>query len=572
MNLPAYNESQVKPNVLPAPQMPLNNPAAQALEGFADTAGKIAQDAKVRADASVVMDSYVNFSKKALDLQSDALMKKGKDALNFDPYLAQFDALYNETKSNLSSDQQYIFDQKASNEKIHFETTLHRHANEQGQALNIENAKATVDIEDQKLTTGYLDEANYDIKNPQSQINHLRASVADFAHMQGISDQDPAFKDAIDNATSKAYVDRIKLLMTDRPTEANAFFKAHENEIEPQQRETLAKTVAHLNDEQLGTDAAFEYLDDVKSGKKTETDITKELHDKFKDNPSAFKVAQAEINHLYAQNRADQVNATAQYGGKIEAAIDKAEGNGQSISLSLLRKIPEYNELVKEAAGGNKSAEMEVNRLHSYTSKAEHQQKYERNQLAIESRRASREAQEDYMRDVADPETLIKMSDTQIWEEGRKHDLTNAQIERIKSEKKKAVKNAQELGTIHTQNINNSLMNTILDNAGIVDKEQRATFGKSYRAFIAIEEKKKGRLLTNDELKEQGIKGLQWQAGKKGSPFGIGGSKGEWKPTAHSEAYPADFLDRVLQVETKRKTKMTAAQVKMLYDEYQKEK
>ena len=531
MNLPRYDESQVTPNTLPTPQVPLSDPVAQAVEKIGQTGERVANQGfelarqeKVKADSSVVMDAYKNFSMSSLNLQNDALMKKGKDALNFDPYLEQFDKSYAEAKNKLTPDQQYIFNLKAEHERIGFETTLHRHANEQGQALNIENAKSVVDISEQKLSTGYRDEANYDVKNPQSQINQLRASTADLLHVQGIGDKDPAFKDAIDSVTSKAYVDRIKLLMTDRPTEANTFFKAHENEIEPKEREQLGKAVARAGDEKLGIDTAFEMLQDIKDGKKSRTDLEAELHEKFKDNPEAFKYAKAQMHDLFTQVKADEVNLVAGVGTKIEAAVDKAVGQGQIVSLKLLKSIPEFNELEKLAASGNKSAETELNRMKSYTSKTEHMQKQERKAEASEAKRNQVVDRQNFMLDVGDPNTLRLMNKTDLYERGRKAGLSYAQLKTMESSREKAIKDSNSPKEMHNHHIQTTLLPAILEKAQIPENEQE-DFGKAWAGAVKAKEDELQRPLTDEEIQQAGLMGIQSHATNSWNPFK---AKHEW--------------------------------------------
>jgi hypothetical protein len=572
MQLPTY-DSQVESTVLPTPQRPLSDPMAEATEktggvvqNVAQQGMELAREERIKADSSRVMDTYVNFSKNILSLQTDAFSKKGKDALNFDPYIAKFDEAYQSTRTGLTPNQQRLFDIKTESERIHFETNLQRHANEQKDILNKENAKATVDLEDQKLSTGYLDEANYDIKSPTSQINHLRAAKADELYMNSISDKDPAFKDALNSVTSKAYVDRVKLLMTEHPTEANAFFKAHENEIEPEQREALAKSVEHLSDEQQGIALARTYHNDIKQGKKTLTDITDEIEDKTKDKQNVGKTAKTELKAYEAQWKADQVNAVSAVGTKIETAVDKYEGEGKVVSLEMLKTIPEYNELEKLASSGNKVAETELNKAKSYTSKISGQQKRERRQeqienrrIAVEERRVSKEEREDFMLDISDPETLKRMTDTEITEQGRKHGLKFGQINSLITKRKGLIKEASGPKFIHNNAFSPQIVTQILDNAKITDKEQRISFGKAFRAFVKAKEDELGRPLTDEEIREQGIKGLQWQAGKKGF-LGIEKVKGTWTAPKKGQA-PPKYSQEDLEY-TAKTHNMTVDQVK----------
>ncbi len=549
MQLPQYNE-RVEPNTLPVANYDTGDPVAKAAEGLGKTIEGVggqmqdfAYQEKVKADKTVVRDSYVNFSKEIIDLESDGLRRKGKDAFDVDSYNQKFSEIKDKYKSQLNNkNQNFMFDNQTKMEEIRFTTSLHRHSAIEADELNKGNAKAQTEMDEQKLSLGYQDPANYDEKNPNSMISKFLVSADEQAKIHGLSEKDPEYQEVMAGARSKAYVDRIKLLMTDRPSEALKFYKEHESDINVEQRETLGKTLEHLSDEQQGMNAAFSYLTDITNGKKSETEITKELHDKFADNPGSFKVAQAELNHLYAQNHADQVSAAARVGTKIEATVDKAVGNGQVVSLKLLKGIPEYNDLEKLAAGGNKAAELELNRMKSYVSKTEGQQKREAKQEAIQNRQlALQEKQikkaeaEDFMRGIQDPQTLTKMTETDLVEQGRKHGLSYAQIDKVKADRKKEIKDMQDPKMQHNQNLKNSMVNSVLDSAQVKDEDARAAFGQYFRIAIKKKEDELKRPLTDDEIKQAGIEGLQngalhWNPGKKGI-FGIGAKEGAWEDT-----------------------------------------
>lgn len=529
MQLPQFNE-RVEPNTQGAPNFQTGSPVAQAgeqlgrqIEGVGGQMQEFAHQEKVKADQTVTRDSYVNFSKEIIDLESDGLRKKGKDAFDVNTYGQKFSEIKDKYRSQLKNkDQVFMFDNQTKMEELRFTTSLHRHAAIEADELNKNNAKAQTEMDEQKLSLGYQDPANYDEKNPLSPISKFLVSVDEQAKINGLSEKDPEYKELMASAKSKAYVDRIKLLMTDRPSEALKFYKEHESDINVEQRETLGKTLEHLSDEQQGMNAAFSYLNDITNGKKTETEITKELHDKFADNPGSFKVAQAELNHLFAQNHADQVNAAAGVGTKIEAAVDKAVGQGQAVSLKLLKSIPEYNELEKLAASGNKSAEVELNRLKSYTSKTEHMQKQERKAEASEAKRQQVIDRQNFMLDVGDPNTLRTMNKTDLYERGRKAGLSYAQLKTMEASREKAIKDSNSPKEMHNHHIQTTLLPAILEKAQIPENEQE-DFGKAWAGAVKAKEDELQRPLTDEEIQQAGLMGIQSHA--TNSWFG---AKHEW--------------------------------------------
>ena len=570
MEIPVYRENQVEPTVLPTPRMPGDSPAGQALEGAGKTlegvAGQafdLAREERIKANASVVMDAYVNVSKKALNLKNDALSKKGKDALVFDKYLSDYDEFYNSVKVNLTPEQQSLLDMRAAHEKLSFETTLHRHAREQSTALNNANAKALVDIEEQKLAVNYRVPSDFDIKNPASQINKFRASVADQLNMNGIHDTEPAFKDAMDKATSRAYADRIKLLMNENPKEAKHFLEVHQDEMEPHELERLKKEVAHLEAEQNGIGAAMSYLDDIKTGKKSETDITKELYEKFKDDPTTFKIAQAELNHLYTQNRADQVASTVSIAGSLEAKIDEATAKGQGASVAFLKNTDEYKQLSQMAADGNKAAATELSKVRSYAAKVQR----EETRLVKQQQSLNRQF---FMLKIGDPQTLPKMSKEEIYNQGRDAGLSINQIKQVWGEHDKLVKESMTPAQMHNNNISTDMVNRVLDKANI-PKDQREGFSQAWRGAIKAEETRLGHPMSAKEIEEAGIMGIQRHATTfLGITTGHKWEKPEGAPQK-ATTYPTDFTDRVTAVEKKRGVRVTDQQRQALYEEYKKE-
>lgn len=560
MILPQYNE-RVEPNTQAAPNFQTGSPVAQAgeelgrtIEGVGGQFQEFAHQEKVKADQTVTRDSYVNFSKEIIDLESDGLRKKGKDAFDVNTYGQKFSEIKDKYRSQLKNrDQVFMFDNQTKMEELRFTTSLHRHAAIEADELNKGNAKAQTEMDEQKLSLGYQDPANYDEKNPLSPISKFLVSVDEQAKINGLSEKDPEYKELMASAKSKAYVDRIKLLMTDRPSEALKFYKEHEADINVEQRETLGKTLEHLSDEQQGMNAAFSYLNDITNGKKTETEITKELHDKFADNPGSFKVAQAELNHLFAQNHADQVNTTAGVGTKIEAAVDKAVGQGQVVSLKLLKSIPEYNDLEKLAASGNKPAEVELNRLKSYTSKTEAGQKREAKQISIENRKVAleekRQKKEDakqFMLDTGDPNTLRTMNKTDLYERGRKAGLSYAQLKTMEASREKAIKDSNSPKEMHNHHIQTTLLPAILEKAQIPENEQE-DFGKAWAGAVKAKEDELQRPLTDEEIQQAGLMGIQSHATNSWNPFK---AKNTW--TDESKA-PSDKSNRDLRADGSKK-------------------
>lgn len=572
MDIPISREAPVEPNVQQAPQMPMGSPVGRAMEhagNVVEGAGaqgmEYAREQQAKADASVVMDSYVDFSKNVLDLDAQARQKKGKDAQDFNDTLEAYDKAYSDTMGKLSTDRQrFIFKEKSAPERIRLETNLHRHAAEQAEILNHANAKALVDIEEQKLSLSYRDDGQFDTNKSGSQINQYRAAVIDQLDMQGVPLYSDTWNHEYNAAMSRAYVDRVKLLMSESPSKALSFLKDHEQEIEPKALESLQKEVRHQSEEQEGIDAAFNSF--AGRGEKTEIELTTELHKQFKDKPGAFKIAQAQVNHLYTQQKADDMNAVVAPAGKIEAMIDEAWARGRVVSQKDITKSPEYQELSKLVASGSKPAAVEMAKVRAYVAKGNRELKRESHKAA----RETREANNEWMAMMLDSDRLTHMTDTEIKEEARSRGLKFSQIKQLETARQKYLKNPEEQYYARWQN---DAIKGVLNKVGVPTDEQSQLTG-DVGNFIQSEEKRLGRKLTTDEAQSAVVKRLQDVWHKEKGLFGLGAEKwvkanpGEAKPTT----FPKDFTDRVSAVEKKRGVKVSDAQRQSLYEEYKKEK
>jgi uncharacterized protein (DUF2249 family) len=172
-------------------------------------------------------------------------------------------------------------------------------------------------------------------------------------------------------------------------------------------------------------------------------------------------------------------------------------------------------------------------------------QKQERKAEEAEKKRNERIDREDFMRSIQDPQTLRTMTETQIVEQGRKHGLTFAQIDKLKTDRKKEIKDAQDPKMLHNQNVKNAFINDILDSAQIKDEDARAAFGQYFRIAIKKKEDEQKRPLTDEEIKQAGIEGLQtgamhYNTGKKGF-LGFGAKEGAWESGQETNKKPSDY-------------------------------
>jgi len=273
MILPQYTE-RVEPNTQAAPNFQTGSPVAQAgeqlgrqIEGVGGQMQEFAHKEKVKADTTVVRDSYVNASKEIIDLESDGLRKKGKDALDLEPYGQKFTEIIGKYKGQLkNADQIRMFENQTKMEEIRFYTSLHRHAAVEGDNLNKDNAKAQTEMDEQKLSLGYQDPANYDTKNPLSLMSKFLVSVHEQLKSNGVPEDSPEYKEEMFNANSKAFTDRAKLMRADNPSEALKFVTEHKSEIATKDYESLEKSLKHGSEEKQGLDASFSYLSDIANG------------------------------------------------------------------------------------------------------------------------------------------------------------------------------------------------------------------------------------------------------------------------------------------------------------------
>ena len=522
MRLPTYDQSPVEPNTLPTPHMSGAAPIAQATERLGHNIGsgelfEVARHIQARADASVVMDAYVNFSKQAMALQTDAYSKKGKDALNYDPYVSQFNDAYAETKGRLSPNQQFIFDQKVAHERINFETGLVRHAHEQGDWLNKENAKAVVGIEEQKLSTLANDENGW-----QEQFKQFKASNADLLNVHGITDGDPAFKQGMDNAASKAIVDRVKILATsDRGDEALKFFHEHENEIDVKDREVLSQHLGNMTDSQEAFKISMGFLNDLRHGTKV-TDIEERIYPSLQNKPKVYKAVQTELRTLAAQVNQDQAGEVVSRGAALETMIANAQAKGQIFSSGSLMSTPEFKEIQKEALSGNKHAQQYMHKIlqerageekgiKTEASKA----KREREHDVRENRIASKQEQllNRQMLDLklGDPQYLEKHTKQQIYDDVVAAGGDMNSVKRAWSEKATVEKKPKTPEMNYQLDLKENIVDDIFKRANI-DPAEKEGFRTAFGAALNRAEKLKGSPLTDQEIVEGGLRGVQYYA------------------------------------------------------------
>lgn len=524
-------EDRVMPNTQAAPNFQTGDPMAQAgeqlgktIEGVGGQMQEFAHQEKVKADQTVTRDSYVNFSKEIIDLESDGLRKKGKDAFDVNTYGQKFSEIKDKYRSQLKNkDQVFMFDNQTKMEELRFTTSLHRHAAIEADELNKNNAKAQTEMDEQKLSLGYQDPANYDEKNPLSPISKFLVSVDEQAKINGLSEKDPEYQEEMFNAKSKAFTDRAKLMMTDNPSEALKFVTEHKSEIATKDYENLEKSLKHESEEMAGMEIARSYHKDIKSGKKL-TDITDEIEEKTKDRPGVGKVATAELKAYESQWREDETNEASGWGIKIEAEINKMRAKGQVPSLDKIKSMSELTQLTKAAAGGNEIAAKTLNQLKSYASKKETQQKREIKADAAEARREQSDYRKQFQLDTSDPNTLKLMSKADLYAKSMKAKLTIGQYKELESAREKAIKDSNSPKNMHNTHIQTTLLPAILEKANIPENEQE-DFGKAWAGAVKAKEDELQRPLTDDEIKDAGLMGIQNHATNSWNPFK---AKHEW--------------------------------------------
>lgn len=593
MLIPRYNQTIIDQSQLPGPRMSGASPIGRALEGAGSTLAHVgdqalsfAMEQQSKANEMAVLDASVKFGTSWLEIDNVARQRVGKDALDIKGPLDMYEQEYNKALDGLNGEEQKrLFKLHNDKSREQFTLNLERHASEQYGIMNKNNAKAKVDLEGQKLSTLYRDPSQYDIRNPDSQINKLRAAAADMMHIHGVSEGSEAWNQGMQAAEGKAYSDRIKLLMNENPAEAEHFFQVHQDDIPAHEREQLKHQISAIGDEKDGIDAAFEMLGHIQTGDKTETEMEKMLHEKFFNKPKAFKYAKAQLSDLIRKDHDDKVNAVSDVGQKIETAIDEAYASGRLLSSADIRNMPEYQQLTKM---GHKEANAELNKIRSYMAKVKHEAMAEHRQaqsdykfsLAIAKMGESNKRKEEkvnrdqFKNEIADPANLTSMTETELIDKGRQAGLTYAELKTAKNDRKKLLKDSKSFD--HSK-ANHDFVQGIITKSGVTDPSEVNKLITSANRFKEQEEERLGRKLSPKETEESIIRGLQWTAVNTTQASFVGisyGSKGEVKRRAdvkNPAAIIPGFDDIVSRLEQKRGRTFTDSQRKRLAEELLKE-
>lgn len=426
MQVPRYSEQTVELSQLPGPRMSGADPIGQAvgglghtLQGIGSKSMQFAIEAQNKANEAAVLDASVSFGESWQKIDIKSRQRVGKDALDTKGPLDLFDQEYTRALDNLKTEEQKrLFKLHNARAREQFTLNLERHASEQFTLMNQNNAKAKVGLEAQMLTTLYRDPSQFDIKNKDSQINRLRAAAMDNLHLHGIKEGDPAFDAAMQDTVGKAYADRVRLLMTENPSEAEHFFQVHQDDIPAHEREQLKAGIAHVSEQSAGIAAAESLTPELLKGDKSYTELRKTLYEQLKDKPQAFKVAEQQLRSNYLAAKEDRSERVGGLAAKVEEAQSKAIAEGKFLSPKQIAAMPEYQALIKE---GSKDALHEASRFikqaETEQRQAERERKAELREARAEARAARQElklSQAEWTEAHNDPDMLLATTDADI--------------------------------------------------------------------------------------------------------------------------------------------------------------
>lgn len=584
MEIPHLSQSDVEPTARTMPNVPINNPVMQAGVALTDQFKDYAHQEQVKANSAVVMGRIAQLNQARVKLLNDPkeglLTMQGENALNISQRgLADFDKLYSQTRQGLSPQQAMLFDQHTANERPEVELQLMRHEAEQGKQLQQTNSTAVVESDEQILSTLYRDPQAFDGK-----LRQMQAHVLDMLHMHGISDSSPAAHQAVFAATSTAYVNMIKQLMTENPAQAQHVYEIHQDEIEPHERDALVKSIHTLTAESKGQAAAHAMADHIRTGDMTESEMKSKLYDQLKDDSEAYDHAKTELNDLVTTAHKDRVNEAAESGGKIEAAIDAAHEKGEIISIQQIHSMPEYQKLLKT---NTPESQAEFSKINAYRNQYVAERKTEMGEVrfarALEKvgqsdrNKSAREDRDNFMLDISDPEKLRALTETELKDEGRKHGLKYKDIKELENKRKSYLKDGKKFESAKDTNDFISGVLEKIPGLKVGEKNEYITKARHYLDHAEIEAK---RQLTPDEKRGLIIQGMQQVAVNttRASFAGIEyGSKGDVKRRMDVKdpaaiVIPKEYHDKFDALEKARKIKLTPERRQKLYDELLKEK
>lgn len=258
--VPTLEGQQVQTSAFPNAKMNVNTSVetfgggkvADANFGVVETINKIAQEEKKKANEVATTEAFSKLNQKKQELIYDpkagALTRKGKNALGINQeYGEQFDKYADEIEGGLADEEQKaVFRKMRLRERDEFSGLLNRHTFGETQQYEKEVFDGASSALRSDAMNNYHDE-----KLLTDKLNLQRGLLEQRADALGLKDDpngDPNSKAArtafINSELSKTHASVIHtMLNNDLDQKANAYFKAVGDELTPEARQDLAKTL-----------------------------------------------------------------------------------------------------------------------------------------------------------------------------------------------------------------------------------------------------------------------------------------------------------------------------------------
>jgi hypothetical protein len=621
MNIPTISESSVQTTAIGAPRQSMNNPAIDALGNVGKTLQGVSADVydfKAQADKTKTKGYVANYNTGVVDLMNGDLKASG-DPSNSD-YKIESGFLRTEGDSAMHAvpqgmealkkfrqkyidgiedkNQKLMFSQATAGDEAAYNLDLQRHQFRQSKVLEERNHVALVNSYQIQAGLHYQDmnpggQFEQDISKIESATHDfLKGKVPPVITVDGKAQANPAYVDAVREATAPAYKAAIEKLALSDPLEAKKQLDALDagGKINLNISANLRRVLQPALD-------AYE----VKSAVENVSDLfPKDINDPFdrvKINkaveamnlkPKTEDLAKAEIKRREADWEDSKKKYYASNAGAVY--IDHARkywDNQQEAPVNEIRASKEFRNLTKEEQEKvldkvdteNRAIRADKHKRVTESRTVANEERRNRNEEKRNAREDQRESDRarkekwDYTFNdyYNNPAKLAQMSKEEF--AGVENQVSHADYKKLSDIRKKTTTPQ----ALHHATIQSDTITGIMTRAGITDPAEVKKLSVTAKRFVEQEQSRQGRALSAKEIQDTIIQGIQWeainttQASVAGIKYGTRGEAKRRMDIKDKSSIIPGFDDIVTKLEAKRGKTFSDSQRERLAEELLKE-
>lgn len=205
----------------------------QKAEQEAEKAKRLAEEEKRKADQVATLDAGNNtgafMNQLLFDPKSGAMLTRGRDAFGVtDQAMTAYQKHVDETMGKLANDEQKAaYKRYADNNGLQLQETLMRHAAQEGTRYDAQTTESALDLAKNDAVSNFADPRRVAVS-----LEKQRAILRDHARRNGVDPDGPIIQSRVAALAAETHVGVIdRMLSADRDADAEAYFKAHREEI-----------------------------------------------------------------------------------------------------------------------------------------------------------------------------------------------------------------------------------------------------------------------------------------------------------------------------------------------------